>query len=59
MRQTLNKQEIIKEVQRMLLKNEYSVKCAYDIKDWMLKNLETSEEYINKLEFNRRKHDNK
>jgi len=47
----LNKQEIIKEVQRMLLKNDYSVKCVKDIGDWMLKNLETSREYINKPEF--------
>ena len=47
----LNKQEIIKEIQRMLLKNDYSVKCVYDLGKWMLENLETSREYINKPNF--------
>ena len=49
----MKKQKIedIKEIQRILLKKDYSVKCVKDIGDWMLNNLETSKEYINKPEF--------
>ena len=47
----LNKEQIIKEIQRILLENNYSVKCVKDIGNWMSENLETAEEYINKPEF--------
>lgn len=45
------KEEDIKEVQRMLLNKDYSVKCVKDIGEWMLNNLESSKEYVNKPEF--------
>ncbi len=46
-----NKKEDIKEVQRMLIKKDYSVKFLKDLGEWMKKNIETSKEYINKTKF--------
>ena len=45
------KTEIIKEIQRILLKKDISVKCVYDLGKWLRDNLETAEEYGNKPEF--------
>ena len=44
----LSKIELIKECQRLMLMNDYSVMSAKVIGDFMKKNLETGEEYYHK-----------
>lgn len=44
----LSKIEIIKETQRMLLNNDYSVMSAKKIGDFMKKNMETNKEWYRK-----------
>lgn len=44
-----SKLEIIKEVQRILLNNDYSVYCAFDLGKIMKEKLETNSEYFTRM----------
>jgi len=44
-----NKLELVKEVQRMLLTNDYSVDCVFKIGQFMKKYMETPEEYFKRM----------
>jgi len=59
--EVLSKKEMIKECQRLILMNDYSVYSAKIIGDFMKKNLETNQEYYkkHKKEFKELKNENK